>query len=389
MASILTAIRMNAFPRHLHFTQSIEPLLGAGLGSAALGLHCGMISIGIISKLVTTGEPNASDLKRDVTQFPRRGPDRAFYAPEMWNQAAKLVSDADVIHGHGFYVGPNWCLGRQARQLGKPMVYHVHGFLDPWITKRSRWKKWISHLLFENANFKSTRLWRALSKKEEQQIRDFGIQAPIVVLPNGVELPQDRETTDIEKLIIQFPKVRPKRLLFMARIHPKKGLDLLINSWASLPSQITKDWEIAIFGPDEGGHADQVSQWIEKANLQTSVRLMGTVSGEAKEAAFRSADLFVLPSYSEGFPMAVLEASSYGLPVVMTDECNFPELAQAGGAWECRPEVTSLGNALLEGLSCDDMERHQRGELGRRLVAAGYTWESVAQQLSQACEEYL
>ena len=87
--------------------------------------------------------------------------------------------------------------------------------------------------------------------------------------------------------------------------------------------------------------------------------------------------------------MAVLEASSYGLPVIMTDECNFPELAQAGGAWECRPEVTSLGNALLEGLSCDDMERFQRGELGRRLVAAGYTWESVAQQLSQACEEYL
>ena len=228
-----------------------------------------------------------------------------------------------------------------------------------------------------------------MSKKEEQQIRDFGIEAPIVVLPNGVELPQDRETTDIEKLKEQFPKVRPKRLLFMARIHPKKGLDLLINSWASLPSQITNDWEIAIFGPDEGGHADQVSRWIEKANLQTSVRLMGTVSGEAKEAAFRSADLFVLPSYSEGFPMAVLEASSYGLPVIMTDECNFPELAQAGGAWECRPEVTSLGNALLEGLSCDDMERFQRGELGRRLVAAGYTWESVAQQLSQACEEYL
>ena len=111
------AVLMNL--RHLHFTQSIEPLLGAGLGSAALGLHCGMISIGKRSQLVTTCARNATDLESlesDVTQFPRRGPDRAIYAPEMWNEAAKLVSDADVIHGHGFYVGPNWCLGSQARR---------------------------------------------------------------------------------------------------------------------------------------------------------------------------------------------------------------------------------------------------------------------------------
>ncbi|TWT65552.1 glycosyltransferase [Crateriforma conspicua] len=374
---------------HLHFTQSTEPLQGAGLGYAALGLHLSLFARGIPSRLVTTCAEGFSVDVPNVTLFPRRGPERAFYSPMMFRQASELIQVADVIHGHGFYVGPNACLGRQARRLDKPLIYHVHGFFDPWILKRSRWKKRLAHWLFENANFDHANLWRALSQKEEQQIRSVGIQSPIVVLPNGVNLPAERSEEERIQIDTMFPRARPKRLLFLSRIHSKKGLDLLIQSWASLPKPLTNDWELALFGPDEGGYAADVQRWIDQAELSDSVRLMGSVSGEAKEAAFRSSDLFVLPSYSEGFPMAVLEAASFGLPVVLTDECNFPELAATGGGWECKPTAESVGDSLRLALECGDRERTERGQAGQDLVAQHYTWGSIATRLDDACQALL
>ena len=99
----------------------------------------------------------------------------------------------------------------------------------------------------------------------------------------------------------------------------------------------------------------------------------------------RKADLFVLPSYSEGFPMAVLEAAAHRIPVVQTDECNFPELVAAGGAWECRPELDSVEKTLRSALTAEDGERAERGLRGRQLVEKRYSWDQIAEQVVAAC----
>lgn len=372
---------------HLHFTQSLEPLEGAGLGYSALGMHQGFLENEIESHLLSTRAASYKKSWPNVHQYPRKGPTKLFYSNELRNRAKRWVSQAEAIHGHGFYVYPNWVLGRETRRQNKPLVYHVHGFLDPWILKRSKLKKRLVHLLFENANFRHVSFWRALSKKEADQIRAYRIQAPIEVLPNGVHMPVERSADELKQLRERFPKQRPKRMLFLSRIHQKKGLDILIPAFAKLGAQ-AKDWEVAIFGPDEGGYQAVIEQKIVKLGLQDQCRFYGSVSGDDKEAAFRSGDLFVLPSYSEGFPMAVLEATAYGLPVVQTTECNFPELSTAGGAWECQPEEASLKQTLEEALSADDTERSQRGMLGHKLVEASYAWKNIAQQLVSACERY-
>ena len=110
-----------------------------------------------------------------------------------------------------------------------------------------------------------------------------------------------------------------------------------------------------------------------------------TVSGAEKHALLRTADLLVLPSYSEGFPMAVLEAAAHRIPVVQTDECNFPELVAAGGAWECRPESESVEKALREALTAEDAERTERGLKGRELVERSYSWERLAATVNELC----
>lgn len=377
---------MIQFPRHLHFTQSLEPLQGAGLGYSALGLHQGLLDAGQSSRLASTHGVGFAESWPHVDLYARKGVEKTYYAPGMKAAARTLVRGCDLVHAHGFYVAPNWLIGSEARRQRKPMVHHVQGFLDPWILARSRFKKRIAHLLFESANFRHAALWRAVSLKEEQQIRDFGIKAPVIVLPNGVKLPVERSAAELAELAARFPRTGKRRAIFLSRIHSKKGLDLLIPAWAGLPSELTRDWELLLFGPDEGGYASQVAGWIEQAGLGESVKLMGSVTGAAKEAAFRSADLFVLPSYSEGFPMAVLEASSYGLPVVQTSECNFPELTAAQGAWECVPNLEDLKKSLTLALACDDAERRQRGGAGLQLVRENYSWTSIALRLHEACQ---
>lgn len=373
---------------HLHFVQSVEPLYGAGLGYAAVDLNAALTREGENSELITTRDQSFDRKTAGVSQYVRSGPQKLFFSRRLAKEARDLVKANDYIHGHGFYVYPNLVFGREARRQQKPLIYHPHGFLDPWILGRSRIKKQIARWLFEDANTKHAAFWRALSKKEEKQIRDYGVTAPIVTLPNGVHLPPERANEEVEKLRDRFPKKRPRRLLFLSRIHKKKGLDLLIQAWAGLSKDLTSDWEIAIFGPDENGYQAEVEEMTRQASLTDAITFYGSVSGEDKEAALRSSDLFVLPSYSEGFPMAVLEAASYSLPVVQTNECNFPELTEHGGAWESSPTADSLRLVLHEALSAGEDELRQRGQAGLELVARDYSWSSVAAGLVKACEQF-
>lgn len=369
--------------RHLHFVQSLEPLQGGGLGLAALQLHLELRNRGG-SRLLATRAPGFRHEWPDVVQGARRGPEKFFYSPQMAALAREEVGQADGVHGHGFYTAPNWLIGREARRAAKMLVYHLHGFLDPWILRRSRGKKWLAHLFFENANFRAVRFWRALTAKEAEQARCYGLKQPVEVVPNGIDLAEVDAASPSPPPIPHLARSRPRRILFLARIHPKKGLDLLIPAWGKLAPAF-RDWELVIAGPDEGGYQSEVEIMIRQAGIQDSCRIFPSVFGVEKHAVLRSADLFVLPSHSEGFPMAVLEAAAHRLPVLQTTECNFSELARAEGAWECAPTVADVQETLRAALEAGDDERRQRGLRGREVIESGYTWKRVASLLEAAC----
>jgi glycosyltransferase involved in cell wall biosynthesis len=367
----------------------------------------------------------AADFDRvwpDVIQGVRKGHPKMFYAPELKRLAAKAVEEAEWFHGHGLYVWTNKWLGGEARKRGKPLVYHPQGFFDPWILRRSRGKKRLAHWLFEDKNIAHVRWWRAVSNKEAEQIRAVvGSHAVVHVIPNGIDIDEvdaldahegKQETGDggqgwPEASVFRKDSVsvgdtttsdslpftrygawterkRPKRLLFLSRIHAKKGLDLLVPAWGKLMREFP-DWELLIVGPDEGGYQATVEKMIAESGCSETCWIHPAVSGTEKHALLRTADLFVLPSYSEGFPMAVLEAAAHRIPVVQTNECNFPELTAAGGAWECRPERESVEKALRDALTAEDAERAERGLRGRELVEKSYAWDQIAEQVTAAC----
>ena len=354
----------------------------------------------------------AADFDRtwpDVIQGVRKGHPKMFYAPELKRLAAEAVEEAEWFHGHGLYVWTNMWLGGEARKRGKPLVYHPQGFFDPWILRRSRGKKRLAHWLFEDKNIAHVRWWRAVSNKEAEQIRAVvGDRAVVHVIPNGVDLDEvdaidtarvaggelkvkgnDGEAgTSDSQLFTRYGawtrRRRPKRLLFLSRIHAKKGLDLLVPAWGKLTREFP-DWELLIVGPDEGGYQATVEKMMADCGCSETCWIHPAVSGAEKHALLRTADLFVLPSYSEGFPMAVLEAAAHRIPVVQTDECNFPELTAAGGAWECRPEREFVEKALRDALTAEDAERAERGLRGRALVEKSYSWDQIADQVISAC----
>jgi glycosyltransferase involved in cell wall biosynthesis len=374
--------------RHLHFTQSLEPLEGGGLGASAAAMHGQMLVRGVDSTLCATCKLAPAHTSERVREFRRIKPGVLYYAPELRKSSRELVARADVVHGHGFYVGTNYLFGRQARRQKKALVCHVHGFFEPWILARSRWKKRLARCLFEDANFRHARLWRALTLKEADQIRACGIKAPIVVIPNGLVLEEFARTPapGSPPEVPGEPQVEKtkRRVLFLGRVHPKKGLDLLLPAWARL-SRFHKDWELVVAGPDEQGYLAKVKTLAASLSIDREARFTGAITGPAKAALLRSADLFVLPSYSEGFPMSLLEAMACQTPVLATRECNFPEISSCQAGWECDASLPSVARALETALNTDSGEREERGRNGRLLVERGYTWPGLLDRLLEAC----
>jgi glycosyltransferase involved in cell wall biosynthesis len=374
--------------KHLHFTQSLEPLRGGGLGSSAVALHRQMLARGVDSALCSTYGDTPMKPAEATFEFRRVKPDFLYYSPMMHRQAAHLVEESHVLHGHGLYVGTNFIFGRQARRQHKALVYHVHGMFEPYILARSQWKKRLVHQLFEDANISDVRLWRALTTAEADQIRACGNKAAIVVAPNGLNVgdyprPADGMTAIETPLIPNLVKTK-KRVLFLARIHPKKGLDMLVPVWSRLGA-LRKDWELVVAGPDEMNYRSQVQKLASSLGIESEILFTGTVTGPSKIALLYSSDIFVLPSYSEGLPMGLLEAMACEVPVVATYTCNCRDLYEAGAGWGCEPTAESVAEALKAAMQATDSERRQRGCLGRQLVERAYSWDQITKTILAAC----
>ncbi len=368
--------------KHLHFVQSLEPLHGGGLGKAAYELHKQFAIMTNCSFLVTTKGHDFCEDFISVEQYRRIWPKALFFAPKMILKSVSLIKDYDIVHGHGFYVTPNFIFGKLARKNKIPFVYHVHGAFNPWILNRSVLKKKLVHLLFENKNFEYAKLWRALTNKEADQIRSFGIKSPIVVAPNGIHL------EEFDSVLAPSANHRKKkRILFLARIHPVKGLDMLVRAWKEM-EDLLNDWELIVAGPDENGYQRKLELLIKKCQLVGSVKFVGPVFGRKKVEILKSSDLFILPSYSEGFSVAILEAMACCVPVIATDACNFPEIQTEAGGWVCQATLDGVKSALSEAVMVGDDELVERGRLGRSLVEKKYQWSKIAQDILVACEHH-
>ena len=288
-----------------------------------------------------------------------------------------------LVHVHGLWRYSSLAAVRWAED-SRPRVVSPHGMLDPWALGNSAWKKWIAARLYERAHLDGAACLHALCDSERHAIRAYGLKNPICVIPNGVDLPTAR--SGVPPVWADAIPQEAKVLLYLGRIHPKKGLPDLLRAWhlAAGGKALSNDWFLVIAGWDQNGHQKELQVLARDLGIEDRVHFGGPQFGDAKQASYERAQAFVLPSLSEGLPMVVLEAWSYGLPVLMTPRCNLPIGFEYGAALAMDPDAVDVARCLGDLSAMSDDERRSIGVKGRELAAVRFAWSAVSTQMRQA-----
>lgn len=363
-----------------------------GLGYAALNLAATLERGGTKTYLVSV------DRKKDALEaceeagFPREriicgslvGPQRFRLSPLLVRQISRIpINGRLILHLHGLWTYVSYVAGALRHRWKCPMVLSPHGSLEPYALTISPRKKALVSLLYERRNLMTASCLWALSEQEKASFRSYGYAGRVEVIPNGVNgsiACSAREVIDFRNRhdIAGGSRV----MLFLSRIARKKNLPLLLRAFAR-NVKLRPEWVLLIAGSDEGGHIREVRAFVHELGIERSVRIIGPVLGDEKARAFSSASVFVLPSHSEGLPIAVLEAMEYGKPVLVTEGWTLPVSTSANIGWKV--PASEFESALLEAMSKPEDVLADMGRAGRAIVREYFSWDMIAKQ---ACSLY-
>lgn len=309
------------------------------------------------------------------------------YAAGNWSRPFREACSAearlaDVVHDHGVWLHTNWSSVRMAVRAQRPVIRSPRGMLSPWARRRSRLLKRLLWTLIERRLFDETTLVHLTSELEERDVRDLGVTSPTVVIPNGIDLERELDATRIAAArAVGLPEAGGRRVvLFLSRIHPKKGLDLLCRVWADLPAQTPALLLVAGMGDDAS--VGKLRRWIAE-QPGPPARYLGAVAGQRKLELLSSAWILALSSYSENYGMVVGEALACGTPVVTTVEMPWEETKAAGCGWVVAPRTDTLAQALREALALPCAEHESMRVKARSLVARFHSLEGAVARMEE------
>jgi glycosyltransferase involved in cell wall biosynthesis len=255
--------------------------------------------------------------------------------------------------------------------------------LEPWALSYKGWKKRLYYTVIEKPTLQKAGAIQMLSQAEAEGVKPLALKPPIVIAPNGIHRRDFERLSDPELFYQKFPQLRDKTLiLFLGRVDPKKGLDLLAKAFADVHHKFPQT-HLVVAGPDNIGFLPTAQKYFAESGCLEAVTFTGMLTGTLKHAALASADLYVAPSYSEGFSMSVLEGMASGLPCIFTTGCNFPEAAIAQAADVVEIDADAISNAMIQRLS-DQVAAQAMGDRARQFILKHYTWDQIAVKIVQA-----
>ncbi|MDB4142969.1 glycosyltransferase [Akkermansiaceae bacterium] len=280
------------------------------------------------------------------------------------------AQEADILHSHGLWQYPSWVSMAWKRRHKKPHVVSPRGMLQPWAWQHKAWKKRPMWNLVERRNLESASLLHATVPEEAEALRDRGLKGPIAIIPNGVDWVAPCAFSQSGEGI--------QTALFLSRIHPSKGLPLLLEAWAKVRPH---NWQLHIAGPDEIGHLAELKKQAAALGIANQVRFSGVLRGEDKIMAFQECDLFILPTHSENFGIVVAEALAHGRPVITTHGAPWTLLETNHCGWWVPTTVGGIASALDDATTQSREVMAEMGQRGRELVAERFAWSGIAQQM--------
>ena len=381
----------------LHVIPSLDPAAG-GPPRIAVGLACGQVSLGHEVRMIAHEHAPPGRFQRgdyplphfddvQVTLLPSPSLWERLWRPRDRGILREAVAWADVVHLHCVWESILLAAATGARARNTPYFVLLNGMLDPWSLRQKVLKKRIALALAHRRMLNGAAALHLGNVDEQRLIQPLGLTAPGVIIPNGVFLEELAPAPERGLFRRRYPELGDRPfVLFMSRLHYKKGLDYLADAFARVAAE-QHELQLVVAGADDGGRAD-FERRVGELGVADRVHLVGPVYGEEKRAALAECACFCLPSRQEGFSVAITEAVASGTPVVISEGCHFPEVAEAGAGEVVALEVPAIAEALGR-IVADEPLRQRMGDAGRALVEQRYTWPRIAEQAVAAYERAL
>ncbi len=378
---------------------AIGPVYG-GTSKTVVELSQALGTRGVDVDIVTTNANGTNILNVPLKSWVEQKSYRIQYFP-YWRPAKEYklsgvltqwlfqhVSDYDLVHVNALFCYPNLIAYLSCLYHQIPYIVAPHGMLEPWALAHKANKKLWYYRLIEKPALNRASAIQMLAMPELENVKPLQLRATTFILPNGINRDDFERLADADIFFQKFPETRGKKvILFLGRIDPKKGLDLLAPAFASVQQQFPNTY-LVVAGPDNIGFSATAQNYFAEAGCRKAVTFTGMLDGALKYAALAAATIYVAPSYSEGFSMSVLEGMASGLPCVITTGCNFPEAGKAGVAYVVDIDADAIANALLKCLQNSCVAKDM-GERARQFIFAQYTWDQIAAKLIKVYEAIL
>lgn len=324
-----------------------------------------------LTTLVDRDTPNYGFIKafrQDLHFLKRLG-----FSSELleWLRSQAKKNESKIYHSHSLWMMPNVYPGWASKGLKVKLIISPRGTLSAYALNINKWVKKLFWIFLQGPVVRQASCLHATAESEYRDIRALGLTQPVCIIPNGIDVP------------VFEPKqsnLNHRTLLYLGRIHPKKGLINLLHAWAQVENHFP-DWKLKIIGPNEISHLEDLLKLRDKLSLER-VEITDPLYGEDKLNAYRDAEIFVLPTHSENFGMTVAESLAAGTPVIVTQGAPWPEIGIKNAGWWIDIGVEPLVCCLRQALSMESADLVKMGANGRRWMIESYSWDAIACEMA-------
>ena len=352
----------------LSFVSSLD-LSSGGPSRSVPMLVKGLAELGVDITLMTIRSENMNIHALEGTTAKLKVLSPSFSRKEI----AKYLADErfELIQIQSVWEMPYHKVILEARKQNIPYIVTPRGMLEPWSLSQKKWKKKLAWWLYQRNDVQKSACVFTTAKMEAEHVCKLGITTRKAVIPNGIE-------TDAYPCKSSVEGVK-KQVLFLSRVHVKKGIELLFEAWKRLHTDYV-DWQLLVIGNGEAEYIHSLENRVESLGLKDSIKILPPVFGEAKIKVYQESALFCLPSFSENFGMVIAEAMSCGTPVITTTNCPWEILNETDTGWCVDLSVENLEHALRKAMGMDANALYDMGQRASKLIYDNFDYRSVTRK---------
>lgn len=312
------------------------------------------------------------------------GPSKIKYSAELRSRLNSELGNGYIIFSNNLWNYPAFLSAFIAQTKALPHIVSIRGSLYPWSLSQGKLRKKIAWFLFQQRSLQRASLVHVTCADEYHAVRELGITSPVAIVPHGINYDDYQELPQKQVCFEHLNLCKEKKyVLFMSRLHKKKGLDLLLDVWVELVKEFP-NWCLLVVGPDYSNYTKKINVLASDHMISDNIKVLGMLTGHDKQAVLGVSDIFTLPSYTENFGVVIGEAMAAGLPTITTTGVPWSEI----NSWNCGQQIElsheNLFNSMKSLMGQDENSLKTMSKNAKSLIKSNYSWSAQAEKFGQA-----